>query len=56
MLDGGHIVFNLYEMIFRRPVGERVFVVLSYGSMALLFSLMAFTIANDIYRLAGGYE
>lgn len=56
VLDGGHIVFNLYEMIFRRPVGERVFVVLSYGSMALLFSLMAFTIANDIYRLAGGYE
>lgn len=56
VLDGGHIVFNLYEMIFRRPVSEKIFVGLSYGSMALLFALMAFTIANDIYRLAGGYE
>lgn len=56
VLDGGHIVFNLYEMIFRRPANEKFFVYASYASMALLFSLMAFTIINDIYRLAGGYN
>lgn len=56
VLDGGHIVFNAYEMIARRPVNERVFIYASYASMALLFLLMAFTIINDIYRLAGGYQ
>lgn len=56
VLDGGHIAFNLYEMIFRRPANEKFFVYASYASMALLFSLMAFTIINDIYRLAGGYN
>lgn len=56
VLDGGHIVFNAYEMIARKPVNERVFVYASYASMALLFLLMAFTIINDIYRLAGGYQ
>ncbi|MEE3776164.1 RIP metalloprotease RseP [Campylobacter sp. CX2-4080-23] len=53
VLDGGHIVFNLYEMIFKKAVNERVFVTLSYASMALLFTLMAFTIINDIVRLTG---
>lgn len=56
VLDGGHIAFNLYEIIFRRPAGEKFFVITSYASMGLLFMLMAFTIINDIYRLAGGYE
>lgn len=56
VLDGGHIVFNAYEMIAKKPVNERVFVYASYASMALLFLLMAFTIINDIYRLAGGYQ
>lgn len=56
VLDGGHIAFNLYEIIFRRPAGEKFFVITSYASMTLLACLMLFTIANDIYRLAGGYE
>ena len=53
VLDGGHIVFNLYEMIFKRAVNERVFVGLSYAYMALLFALMICTIINYIVRLAG---
>lgn len=56
VLDGGHIVFNTYEMLAKRPVNEKVFIYASYASMALLFLLMAFTIINDIYRLAGGYQ
>lgn len=56
VLDGGHIVFNIYEMIFRREVNQKVFIALSYGSMALLLALMAFTIVNDILRLGGYYN
>lgn len=51
MLDGGHILFNLYEMIFRRKVPPRAFEYLSYGGMALLLSLMIFATFNDIMRV-----
>lgn len=53
MLDGGHILFNLYEMIFRRKVPQRAFEYLSYGGMALLLSLMLFATYNDIVRAVG---
>jgi regulator of sigma E protease len=50
-LDGGHIMFNLYEMIFRRPPNEKVFYYLTLGGWALLLGLVAFTIYNDIARI-----
>lgn len=50
MLDGGHIMFNLYELVFKRKVSSRVFEYLSYTGMALLFSLMVFATFNDIMR------
>lgn len=53
MLDGGHILFNLYEMIFRRKVPQRAFEYLSYAGMAILLSLMLFATYNDISRIAG---
>ena len=56
VLDGGHIVFNIYEIIFKKPVSDRVFVGLSYAGMALLFTLMAFTIINDFLRMFGAYN
>lgn len=56
VLDGGHIVFNLYELIFKKPVSEKIFVGLSYFGMACLFALMAFTIINDFLRMAGFYN
>lgn len=51
VLDGGHIVFNLYEFIFRRKVPPKAFEYLSYGGMALLLSLMLYATYNDIVRL-----
>ncbi|KGI57379.1 RIP metalloprotease RseP [Campylobacter sp. MIT 97-5078] len=51
MLDGGHIVFNLYELIFRRKVPAKAFEYLSYGGLALLLSVMIFATYNDIVRL-----
>ncbi len=53
VLDGGHIAFNLYELIFRRKVPPKAFEYLSYGGMALLLSLMIFATYNDIVRLSG---
>lgn len=51
MLDGGHIAFNLYELIFKRKVPNKAFEYLSYMGMALLLSLMLFATFNDIMRL-----
>lgn len=56
VLDGGHIVFNLYEVVFKKPVSEKVFTSLSYFGMVCLFTLMAFTIINDFLRMFGFYE
>ncbi len=53
-LDGGHIMFNLYEMITKRAPSEKILYYLTLGGWVFLLSLMAFTIFNDIYRIAGG--
>ncbi len=53
-LDGGHIMFNLYEMVTKKEPGEKVLYYLTLGGWALLLSLMTFTVFNDIYRLTGG--
>lgn len=51
-LDGGHILFNLYEIIFRRPINEKAFVGLTYAGWLFLLSLMVFTTFNDILRFS----
>ncbi len=54
-LDGGHIMFTLYEMIAGRPPSEKIYLRLTYVGWAFLLTLMVFTIINDILRLAGVY-
>jgi regulator of sigma E protease len=49
-LDGGHVVFCLYEMIFRRKPSVKVLEYAQYVGMALLLSLMVYANGNDIYR------
>jgi len=51
MLDGGHILFNLYELIFKKKLNQRSFEYFSYMGMALLLALMIFATYNDISRL-----
>ncbi len=53
-LDGGHIMFNLYEIIFKRVPSEKAFYYMTVGGWVFLLSLMAFTTYNDIIRLIGG--
>ena len=48
VLDGGHVVFLLYEIIFSRPVNEKVAYVTHMIGFILLLSLFAFVFYNDI--------
>ncbi|TLS99286.1 RIP metalloprotease RseP [Aliarcobacter cibarius] len=50
-LDGGHIMFNLYEMIMRRKPSEQVFMFLTIMGWIILGSLMLLGIYNDINRI-----
>lgn len=52
-LDGGHIMFNLYELIFKREASEKVIINLTMAGWVLLFSLMGLGLFNDINRLVG---
>lgn len=53
-LDGGHIMFNAYEMLTRKSPSERIVYIMTLSGWVLLLTLMVFTIFNDIYRLTGG--
>lgn len=53
-LDGGHIMFNIYELIAKKPPNENVLYKMTAVGWVFLLSLMAFTIFNDIYRIFGG--
>ncbi len=53
-LDGGHILFNLYEMLTRRAPSDRVLYALTLGGWVVLGSLMLLGLYNDITRIAAG--
>ena len=50
VLDGGHMMFLAYEGIFRRPVNERVTLILTYCGLAFVLCLMVFVISMDVGR------
>ena len=50
-LDGGHVVFLLYEMVIGRPAPEKVMESAQVVGMILLLSLLVFANGNDILRL-----
>lgn len=50
-LDGGHILFLLYEIVTRRKPGEKFLVGAQMLGMFFLLLLMAFACGNDIGRL-----
>ena len=51
VLDGGQIVFCLYEMIFRRPMNAKVQEYAMRAGVALLVGLMLLATYNDIWRI-----
>lgn len=52
-LDGGHIMFNLYEMITSRAPSEAVLIKLTVAGWGVLLGLMSLGLYNDINRLIG---
>jgi regulator of sigma E protease len=48
VLDGGHMVFLLYELIRGKPPSENVVAVLSYLGLALILTLMMFVFGLDL--------
>lgn len=50
-LDGGHIVFTLYEMITGRKPSDRFLYIMQLIGMLLVFGLMFLAFGNDIARL-----
>jgi regulator of sigma E protease len=47
-LDGGHLMFLVYEGIFRREIPARVKIGLQKFGIAVLLAFMAFVVLNDI--------
>ncbi len=54
VLDGGHIVYALIEMVTRRRVSLRVQRAASMAGLAILGCLIVLVIYNDLTRLVGG--
>ena len=51
ILDGGHLLYYLVELVKGRPVSEQTMIVGQYIGMTLLFALMGLAFYNDIQRL-----
>jgi regulator of sigma E protease len=50
-LDGGHIMFTLWEIITRRIPSDRFLVVAQQIGMAIILALMLFAVSNDLLRI-----
>ena len=50
-LDGGHIMFTLYEIITRRKPSDKFLEVMQIIGMILIFALMILAFGNDILKL-----
>ncbi|MBR2327976.1 MAG: site-2 protease family protein [Clostridia bacterium] len=50
-LDGGHVVFLIYEAIFKKPVPEKLYTILNAAGFILLFAFMIFIVLKDVFYL-----
>jgi regulator of sigma E protease len=50
VLDGGHLLYYLIELVKGSPVSEQAMVIGQYIGLVLLFSLVGWTLFNDIQR------
>ena len=49
-LDGGHVVFLLYEMITGRKPSEKVLEYAQMVGFVILISLLLYANGNDLYK------
>ena len=50
VLDGGHLVFHLYEGVTGKPPSDRAMQVLMTTGLTLLIGVMLFALTNDLWR------
>ena len=50
-LDGGHVLFNLIELVFRRPVPQKIQNTCVYAGFILLITFMLMATVFDVKRL-----
>lgn len=51
VLDGGHLLYYLIEMVTGKPVSEQVMIIGQKIGLTLLFAIMLLAVFNDIGRL-----
>ena len=54
ILDGGHLFFNIFELVFRRPLSLRVREIAQQVGLVLIILLMLLAFYNDIVRVFVG--
>jgi len=55
VLDGGHLMYYLFEAITGRPVSERWLERLQRGGVAVMLLMMSLALYNDFARLLGAH-
>ena len=53
VLDGGHLLFLVFEKIKGSPLKERTMAIAQYAGLILLLGLVLYAVRNDILRLLG---
>jgi regulator of sigma E protease len=56
VLDGGHMVFLIYEKLRGAPASEPVRAIATWAGLAVIGSVMIFIFWNDIARLAQWFQ
>ncbi len=51
LLDGGHLLYYLIELVKGSPVSERTMIAGQYVGLALLFTMMGLAFYNDLHRI-----
>ena len=54
VLDGGHLMYHMIEVVRRRPLSERAMEIAQQIGLSILFVVMAFAFFNDMNRLFSG--
>lgn len=54
VLDGGHLMYHMIEVVRRRPLSERAMQIGQQIGLSILLVLMAFAFFNDLNRLFSG--
>ena len=53
MLDGGHLMYHLFEGVTGRPVSDAWLDRLQRGGLAIMLAMMSLALYNDVARLLG---